>query len=222
MDGRRRAFFLAGLVMLGSAAMIWVERVCCPAYLEKSIWKLALFAGCILLGKMTGRLDLGLRKPRHGALLWGAALAGAVFAVVLVGYALLAPWLDLSNITVRLEEKEGITAATFPFVAVYISVVNSFLEELFFRGFAFLGLRGELGQGRALLLSALAFALYHVGILDGWVSLWLAALMVAGLFCAGALFDYLDRAGSLVPAWLVHIAANLAINTIAMHLFGIW
>lgn len=222
MEHSRQALLLTGLVALGSGAMIWVERVLRPAYLEKSIWKLVLFAGCILLGRYLGNAGLGLTKPRRGALLRGTALAAAAFAAILVGYALLSPWLDLSNITSSLEEKEGITAEVFPFVAVYISVVNSFLEELFFRGFAFLGLSGALGRRRAMLLSTLAFAVYHVGILDGWVALWLVALMVAGLFCAGALFNWLDREGSFIPSWLVHIAANLAINAIGMRLFGIW
>ena len=35
----------------------------------------------------------------------------------------------------------GITAGNFLWVAIYISVMNSFLEEFFFRGFGFITLK---------------------------------------------------------------------------------
>lgn len=218
----RRAALLTALTVLGSAAMIWVEQVLRPAYVEKSLLKLAVFLGCILLGRLTGGLTLGLKKPEGRALAWGGILAALVFGVILMGYLALSPWLDLSHVTASLEEKERITAAAFPLAAAYISLVNSFLEELFFRGFAFLCLREHIGERRALWISALAFSVYHVGILDGWTAPAVVALALAGLFGAGALFALLDRRGSILPSWLVHIAANLAINAVGLRLFGIW
>ena len=73
----------------------------------------------------------------------------------------------------------------------------------------------------AWLFSALAFAGYHVAIMDSWFHPVLLILFTAGLALAGMLFNWLDRAGSLWPSWLVHMGANLATNLIGLRLFGL-
>ena len=225
MDGgARRAACVCPLVLLGCAVMTWVEAGLRPVYPIKSALKVLIFLGCaglyvLLCGDQTPLR--ALRPPRRRALRTALALAAAVFAVILGGYALLAPWLDLSAVTGNLGAKEGVTAATFPFVALYISLGNSFLEEFFFRGFAFLTLRAAGRPQLAWIFSALAFALYHVAIMDGWFHPALFLLLTAALAAAGLLFNWLDLEGSLWSAWLVHMGANLAINTIGLRLFGI-
>ena len=203
--------------------MAWVESVLRPTYPVKSALKLLAFGGAVVLYVLLRR-DKGLlrcfRRPSRQALVPGIFLAAGVFGLILGGYALLAPWLDLSAITGNLGAKEGITAATFPLAALYITFVNSLLEEVFFRGFSFLALRQAGCPRLAWVFSALAFALYHVAIMDGWFSPVLFLLLTAALAAAGLLFNWLDREGTLWPAWLVHMGANLAINTIALHLFG--
>ena len=140
---------------------------------------------------------------------------------LLGGYLLLSPWLDLSAIPANLAAKEGITRETFPLAALYITFCNSLLEEFFFRGFAFLALY-RLGYTRlAYGFSALAFALYHVSITSNWGTPGLIVLMVAGLTAAGLFFNWLDRDGSVLPSWLVHVGANLGTNGVGLILFGI-
>lgn len=116
----------------------------------------------------------------------------------------------------------GVTPGNFVLVSLYIALVNSLLEEFFFRGFGFLALRQQAGQRGANLFSAGAFALYHVAIMTSWFSLPLFLLLITSLFVAGLLFNWLDaRSGSLYPSWLVHICANFAVNTVGFLLFGI-
>ena len=45
--------------------------------------------------------------------------------------------------------------------------------------------------------------------------------MVAGLTAAGLFFNWLDREGSVLPSWLVHMGANLGTNGVGFILFGI-
>lgn len=221
---KKRGPLLFFLVAAACAGMAWVEGGLRPIYPVKSALKLLVFLGSVwgylrLTGDRTPLNALG--RPSRRTILPAAGLAVAVFALILGGYALLSPWLDLSAITVALGTKEGITAAMFPFAALYISFVNSLLEEFFFRGFAFLSAL-ENGMGRlACPLSAVTFALYHVCILDGWFHPSLFLLLTLGLAVAGLLFNWLDRDGTLWPSWLVHLAANLATNTIGMQLFGL-
>lgn len=211
---------------LGCLTMFWVERTLAPAYPVKSGLKALTFLGCVGLYGLASR-DLmpvrAFRRPGRRELKRGAVLGLSVFLLLLGGYVLLSPWLDLSAIPGNLKAKEGITAATFPIAAAYITFGNSLLEELFFRGFAFLALYRAGCKRLAWGFSALAFALYHVSIMDGWFHPALLLLLTAGLAVAGLLFNALDaKSETIWPAWLVHMGANLAINTVALQLFGIF
>ena len=224
MDKNRgKAYEIMILVLICCAIMAWVEGVLRPVYPVKSALKLTVFLGGAGLYVLLTR-DLGpfriFRRPQRIKL--AALLALGVLLFLLGGYLLLSPWLDLSAIPANLAAKEGITARTFPLAALYITFCNSLLEEFFFRGFAFLTLYRAGHTKLAYGFSALAFALYHVSITSNWGSPVLILLMVAGLTAAGLLFDWLDREGSLLPSWLVHMGANLGTNGVGMILFGIF
>lgn len=219
-----RRLLPALLVLLGCLSIGWVETVLRPVYSIKSGLKILIFLGCgALYMLITGdRTPLTVfRRPDRRSIAAAALLAAGTLTAILGGYALLSRWLDLSAIPGSLSEKEGITAATFPLVALYISFGNSLLEEFFFRGFAFLSLKKAGFSLFAWVFSALSFALYHVCIMGSWFHPVLFLLLTAGLAAAGLLFSWLDRKGSIWPAWLVHMAANLAINAIGLSLFGL-
>ena len=95
-------------------------------------------------------------------------------------------------------------------------------KEFFFRGFAFLRLKGSAPRIFAYIFSAAAFSLYHVAMMIGWFSPILFALVMLGLFVGGLIFNALnDKFGNIYPSWLTHMAANFAINTIGFILFGV-
>lgn len=223
-DAKKRTALILFLVTAGCLTMAWTEGVLRPVYPVKSALKIAVFLGCTGLYALTSgdRSPFHtFRPPKRKALIPAALLALGVLIFLLGGYLLLSPWLDLSAIPENLAAKEGITPETFPLAALYITFCNSLLEEYFFRGFAFLTLY-QLGYKRlACVFSALAFALYHVSITSNWGAPLLIVLMVAGLTAAGLLFNWLDREGSLLPSWLVHVGANLGTNAVGMILFGI-
>ena len=217
----RQAALTVGLTAAGCLMMAWVEAGLSPVYPVKSALKIVVFLGCAGLYTLLSGDRMPFRVLRKaGAVRLAAPLALGVLVLLLVGYALLSPWLDLSAIPENLAAKEGITRETFPLTAAYITLCNSLLEEFFFRGFAFLTLY-RLGHVRlAYGFSALAFALYHVSITSNWGSPVLILLMVAGLTAAGLLFNWLDREGSIWPSWLVHMGANLGTNGVGFILFS--
>ena len=105
---------------------------------------------------------------------------------------------------------------------MYIAFLNSLLEEFFFRGFGFILLSKHAGRGFAFGFSALCFALYHLGMMNGWFSPGLLLLTVFGLFVGGCIFNYLNaRCENIYPSWLVHMCANFAINTVGFMIFGL-
>lgn len=211
-----------GLILVACLAMSWVEAIWKPGYAAKALCKLPLFLGIPLLFSAPGRPAKSYFSGWRKGLKLGLPLGAGVFLFLLGAYWLLGGFFDFSAVTGQLEANMGVTGRNFWLVSLYIACVNSFLEEFFFRGFGFLSLQKSLGQKPACLFSALAFALYHISIMASWFSLPLFLLLLAGLTVAGLLFNWLDaQTDSLYPSWLVHICANLAINTIGFLLFGI-
>lgn len=209
------------LLLLGCLVMACVDALWNQPYLIKSAVKAVFFLVLPILFATLHR-DLSVRGLFHvdrrdlGPYLLAG---GIVFCVILGGYALLCPWLDLTRVTTMLAT-ENIDRQSFPFVAIYIAVCNSFMEEFFFRGFSFLTLRRFLPSKCASFVSASAFALYHVAIVIGWFPLPLFLLVIAALFITGIVFNALDaRHGTTFPSWMLHMCANLAINSIGLLLF---
>ncbi|MBI5302033.1 MAG: CPBP family intramembrane metalloprotease [Chloroflexi bacterium] len=87
----------------------------------------------------------------------------------------------------------GVVAA-FLIVAALVPVV----EETFFRGFVYSGLRGRFGARSALILSTLIFALLHFS-LDRLIPILVLGGVLAWLY---------ERTGSLVPGVILHGTNN--------------
>ncbi len=216
---KSRKWYLILSVVVCCGVMAWVEVCWRPGYFWKSCVKVLLFLGAAFGYGLRFPGELGeLFRPRGLGLALG--LGGGIFAVILGAFFLFRPWLDLAGIGEKLLGKEGVSRENFLAVALYISLCNSLLEELLFRGLGFVLLRKAAGVQFAGLFSALAFAVYHAGILDGWMNWWMYGLCMAGLFLGGLIFNFLDRRGSLFPSWVAHGAANLAINTIGLLMFN--
>ena len=206
------------------AAMSAIELIVVPTYFVKAAIKLALFViipmSLILIRKETAILRFF--KPNKKTLLPVLGFGVLMYGFIIGAYFLLGKYLDLSGITSSLDEI-GVTKQNFIFVALYIAVCNSFLEEFIFRGFGFIGLSEKLGSKWACIFSATCFALYHITMMIGWYSIWLTALIIFALFVGGVILNILDmKCKTVYPAWIVHIFANLAINTIGMILFGVF
>jgi len=107
-------------------------------------------------------------------------------------------------------------------VAIYISLINSLLEEFFFRGLGFLTLKKMTSRKFAYLFSAATFSLYHIAIMTSWFAPFLFIVLILSLFVAGIFFNWLNEKNhNIYSSWIVHMGANFAINTIGFILFGI-
>lgn len=103
---------------------------------------------------------------------------------------------------------------------IHIVVVNSFLEEFFFRGFLFRNLYLGGKKVYAYVFSSVLFALYHIGIFGSWFSPAMVCFCLAGLVVAGLFFCEVDRrCQNIYGGWLIHLGANVGINLIGAVLF---
>ncbi len=221
---RKRNYILLS-VFLFSLAVTFIDAVVHPPYFSKIPIKILFFLALPMLFFVIYHDEWSefkvLFRFRRKGLIVSLFLGAAIFAVILGGYFVTRGFIDFSGVTSSLTSGMGITADNFIGVAIYISIMNSFLEEFFFRGFGFITLKKYVNIKFAYLFSPVLFAVYHVGMLVGMFHPAVLALLMFGLIVGGLIFNALnDKLGNIYPSWFVHMAANFAINTIGFILFG--
>lgn len=220
----KKSIVIVALTLIFCILMAVVDGLIKADYFIKSAVKLVLF---LLLPSVYSLVDkeINIKKlfrPDKAALKGSIALGVFVFAIILGAYTLLKNVFNFSEITGALSANIGVNGRNFVYVSLYISFVNSLLEEFFFRGFSFINLKRVAGRKFAYFFSAGAFALYHIAMMIGWFKMDVFLIVMTGLFAGGLLFNYLDEKSETVfPSWFVHMFANFAINTIGFILFEI-
>ncbi len=211
------------LITLACVAMAAVDAILQPTYAVKSAVKWLLFVLVPLLYSAWNQ-DISLKSLfafRKKGIWISFAIGLGLFCAILSAYFAFSPLFDLSGITKSLGGSLGVHAGNFIYVSLYIAVVNSFLEEFFFRGFSFLCLKAKTGRKFAFLFSAAMFSLYHAAMTIGWFSPLLLCLILLVLFGTGLFLNYVDeKSQTLYNSYFMHMFANFAINTIGFILFG--
>lgn len=225
MKKLNRTAAIVALIVISCMIMAYIDGILKPDYAVKSAIKVAVFLVCPFIYSMFDK-DMHLLKlfRWNGKGLKHSIMLGIGLYVLIVGAYLVAKgYVDFSGITVALGDGMGVTGDRFIWVAIYIALINSLLEEFFFRGFAFLTLKKLVTRKTAYIFSAGAFALYHVSMMTGWFNVWIYIAVILGLFVGGLLFNYLNEKNETIYAsWIVHMSANFAINTIGFILFKIF
>ena len=151
-----------------------------------------------------------------------STILGILLFLFLLGvYFLFKDFLDIDAIRLDFEVKYKITKDSLLYYGLYMSFVNSLMEEFFFRGFIFLNLK-KLGYKKTgYITSSLLFAIYHIANFQNWFSPVLYILAIAGLFVGGTIFNFLDdKDNTFFNSWFVHICADLAIVFIGYMIFA--
>lgn len=111
--------------------------------------------------------------------------------------------------------KKGMNKQNIIFVYSYIAIVNSFIEELMFRGIGYIELKKHIPEKYACSISAMLFAIYHIAIVNGAVNIWLTILSVIALYIAGVILNKLDKkTNTIIPSYMVHSLSNWILNII--------
>lgn len=203
--------------------MAAVDGVIQPGYAVKSAIKLTVFGlapiGISLLCKLKSPKEI-FRFRKRGFLM-ALGLGVGLYALILGAFFIARPFFDFTQIAGSLTQNAGVTKENFLYVSLYISFVNSLLEEFFFRGFVFTNLKEISGRRFAYPFSALLFSVYHVAIMTGWFGLGLNTLILASLAVGGVIFNWLnEKQDCIYVSWLTHMFANFAINTIGFMLLN--
>jgi membrane protease YdiL (CAAX protease family) len=139
---------------------------------------------------------LGLRLPRRGGWWLPLALLGGALAVVWLYFAVLAALgVELGG---NIPEEAFDSVPLVVLVGVLSLAVAPFMEETFFRGFLFGGLRGRWGVFWAALGTGFLFSLAHIDPL-----VFIPFTAVGMLFALGYVYS-----GSLLASMIAHLLFN--------------
>jgi len=157
------------------------------------------------------------QPPGARGLLLGLGFGLLVVAAMLLAYfAALRDSPQLAHapgmIFSRLRQFGLATPGGFLGVAVFYSVVHSFLEEYYWRWFVFGRLRRYVPLAAAVVVSSLGFTLHHVVILCVYFPWPLALAFSLAVGVGGAIWAWLyERSGSLLAPWLSHLLVDAGI-----------
>lgn len=210
------------IVIIACTCMGIVDAVIQPGYVVKSFIKIILFLFLPILYSLYDK-DCQLKKlfkPQRKGLILALSMGLVVYLIILISYFIFKNVFNFSALTTSLTSTTGVNKDNFLWVALYISFVNSLLEEFFFRGFAFLTLKRTISRNFSYIFSSSMFATYHIAMMIGWFKLPVIILTLIGLFVGGIIFNYFnEKWNNIYLSWLIHMFANFAINTIGAILF---
>ncbi len=165
------------------------------------------------------RQRLQFNKSIDG-LVVGIILGVAMFATILGSYWFVGRyWLDLADIRSRvIQMGMNISLMVFGF-GTFQTLVNSLVEEYVWRWFVYRHCALLLPPQPAVWLSAGFFTLHHIILMVAYGADWrLVAVGALAVFIAGGLWASCFKAyRSLLPSYLSHLAADLALQIVSWH-----
>ncbi len=201
-----------------------MDQVLHMNYISKVMGKVVLFS-LFPLGyiRMTGDNIIKsslIHKNRHFRLNRSHLLGICIFVLLLIVFNVLKQYLNVDVLISEFEDKYKINKESILYYGAYLILINSLLEEFFFRGFMFLNLKNLGHKKIAYAASSIAFSLYHISNFQNWLNIWIFVLATVGLVIGGLIFNYLDdKENTFLNSWFVHICADLAIVGFGYSLF---
>ncbi len=221
----KKSWIIIAIGIMACGVLYGVEQGFHVDYLTQSLVKIVLFLVIPLLFVRAERNERSMtlvRHPESSKTGWLYALLLGIFSfvVVLGAYYLLRPFIDFQHIVADLQNRLKVSRINYLLIGAYVIFFNSFIEEVFFRGFVFARLYQNGLRLRAYLLSSILFALYHVSIFRTWFTWPMMALALTGLAVGGMIFCWLNhRTLKIHYSWIAHIFSDIAIIWIGYTLF---
>lgn len=193
-----------------AAMILWPGPLGQGVFLAAKVWLVAL---PVMWHLLVDRNRPSASPSDARSLLLGLGVGVAMAAVILIAYALIGTRaVDPAELRREIADM-GLAAPTaYLGAALAWSLANSLMEEVVYRWFLFTRAAALMPTRLAVWLSAALFTVHHVVALSTYLSPGLTALASLGVFVAGAAWSELyRRTGSIWPAWLAHVLADLAI-----------
>ncbi|MFS0690230.1 CPBP family intramembrane glutamic endopeptidase [Sporosarcina sp. 179-K 8C2 HS] len=201
--------------ILSILLLLWIEQSVGVSYGVKTVAKVILFLAIpLLLFRATKFPFLRFRKADRKSIRLAFILGISIMALIIGAFLLLQQVIDIASLRDDLLQS-GITPAVFPFIALYILIGNSIVEEFFFRGL----LPNIFDESRIrFIYPPFFFAVYHIAIFLPWFTLPILLLAVGGLWAGGLIFQLVnEKCRTILPSWIIHMFADLGILLIGVY-----
>lgn len=205
-------------VLIALGLLYGVDYSLQPGYWIKSLIKLSVFGLVPIL--ILRQDDFRLTSLIHfKQVKWTFYLSClSILFVILSGYLVLSAFTSFTHIPALLNQHVKVSLDNFLWVSLYIILINSILEEFFFR-FLLIHIFTFKNIFLPHLISAILFALYHVAIISQWFEPWLFILIIIGLTLVGIFFSFLNKGkNGITHSYQIHLSANIGINLVGMTL----
>jgi membrane protease YdiL (CAAX protease family) len=209
-------WFGAFFPILSILLLLWIEQSVGVSYGVKTIAKVILFLAIpLMLFRATKFPFLQFRNADRKSIRLAFVLGVSIMVLIIGAFLLLQQLIDIASLRDDLLQS-GITPAVFPFIALYILIGNSIIEEFFFRG-----LLPSLFSNSKIrfILPPFFFAVYHIAIFLPWFTLPMLLLAVGGLWAGGLIFQLVnEKCQTILPSWIIHMFADLGILLIGVYI----
>lgn len=159
------------------------------------------------------------RLGDHWKQAWGrfekrGALYGIALGILFMVGAMAGMWLLLqspgsADHIRKILEHWGLDRRWIGWFALYLTVVNSLLEELLWRGFVLQRFLRGMNRLAAILLSTFFFSLYHLIVAAVLFGFWWGVLLTGVVFVVGVLWAWMKGMfPSVYPTWFSHMLAD--------------
>ncbi|MDX9970365.1 MAG: CPBP family intramembrane glutamic endopeptidase [Candidatus Gracilibacteria bacterium] len=176
-------------------------------YFEKKSLKKALFENF--------SFD-SFRKHLKKSLLLGLILA----TIYLSSFLIFKNFIDLESVKTNLSTLIDLDAKKLIFVGAYIIIINSILEEFFWRAFLFAKFKTVSPKFIAYLIPAIAFSFHHVMFYYNWFTLPIFITVTIGLIVYSLIMNKIfDYSKDLFSCWLIHALVDIVQISIAFMIF---
>lgn len=165
------------------------------------VWFLTVEKGRIRVAKPSGRaVWIGTA--------WGLLIAAVLLGVYFLGVA---DQLNADGLIEKVSAYGGVQH--FFLLAIFICLLNSGMEEYYWRWFVFGRMRRLMDWRVAIIVSSVGFTLHHIVILWAYFpTVGLGILFNTGVFVGGCIWAWLlHRQKSIFAPWISHILADAAI-----------
>ena len=158
---------------------------------------------------------LGLSRPSGKHLLFGISHGLIIYGAMLGAYFLLKSSIDFAGV-MKSVLSWGMPVSGKPLIFVIMVLCNGFVEEVFWRGYCMGSLLPAMSKTKAVLLTTLFYASYHMVTLFSFFGVsWLGVILVLVVVTAGLLWGFMrSYYKSIWPSAVGHMFATAGYMTI--------
>lgn len=166
---------------------------------------------------------LKIPKPKRRDWLLGTIVGLLMFSLILAIYWLFAKhWINGVEVLNKVQQVGIVNQLFFIMGCVYLALINSLIEEYFWRWFVYRRCEELISERAAVFLAAFLFTLHHIIVLGFYADWRMVVIGTLAVFTAGVVWsECYRRYRSIWSSYISHAMAGLAIYIAAWQiLFG--